>query len=78
MERRKQGFSVPLARWLRTDLSGLLRERLLVENTLAGVVDAAAVKTQVEEHLAGTRSHAKRLWALLVLAEWVKTQNVTL
>jgi len=78
MERRKQGFSVPLARWLRTNLSGLLQERLLAENTLAEVVDAGALKTQVEEHLAGTRSHAKRLWALLVLAEWVKSQNVTL
>jgi len=78
MERRKQGFSVPLARWLRIDLSGLLQERLLAENTLAGVVDATALKTQVEEHLAGTRSHAKRLWALLVLAEWVKSAGVSL
>ncbi|MRR50485.1 MAG: asparagine synthase (glutamine-hydrolyzing), partial [Rhodocyclaceae bacterium] len=78
MERRKQGFSVPLARWLRTDLAGLLQERLLTEDTLAGVVDTTALQTQVREHLANTRSHAKRLWALLVLAEWMKTQNVTL
>jgi asparagine synthase (glutamine-hydrolysing) len=78
MARRKMGFSVPLARWLRTDLADTLRQRLLTEDTLAPFVRLEPLHRQVEEHLAGTKSHAKRLWALLVLAEWMKNQHVEL
>jgi asparagine synthase (glutamine-hydrolysing) len=78
MARRKMGFSVPLARWLRTDLADTLRQRLLTEDTLAPFVRLEPLRRQVEEHLAGTKSHAKRLWALLVLAEWMNTFRATL
>jgi asparagine synthase (glutamine-hydrolysing) len=76
MERGKMGFSIPLARWLRTDLADLVRERLLVEPTLAPWINAEPVKRQVEEHLSGKASHSKRLWALLILAEWMKVFGI--
>lgn len=76
MDRRKMGFSIPLARWLRTDLADLVRERLLVEQTLAPWINAEPVKRQVEEHLSGKASHSKRLWALLILAEWMKAFGI--
>jgi asparagine synthase (glutamine-hydrolysing) len=70
LERGKMGFSPPLARWLRGDLSGLLRERLVAESGLAPWFDQGVIARMVTEHVNGTASHAKRLWALLVLAEW--------
>ncbi|HEX8963799.1 MAG TPA: asparagine synthase (glutamine-hydrolyzing), partial [Rhodocyclaceae bacterium] len=76
MERGKMGFSIPLARWLRGDLADLVRERLLAEQTLAPWINVAPVQRQVEEHLSGQASHSKRLWALLILAEWMKVFGI--
>lgn len=71
MDRPKQGFSAPLARWLREDFGSLLRERLLDNRTLAPWFDQALVARYVEEHLSGKGSHSQRLWPLLVLAIWI-------
>jgi asparagine synthase (glutamine-hydrolysing) len=71
MDRPKQGFSAPLARWLREDFGQLLRERLLDNRTLAPWFDQAQVARYVEEHLSGKGSHSQRLWPLLVLAIWI-------
>jgi asparagine synthase (glutamine-hydrolysing) len=71
MDRPKQGFSAPLARWLREDFGPLLRERLLDNRTLAPWFDQELVARYVEEHLSGKGSHSQRLWPLLVLAIWI-------
>jgi asparagine synthase (glutamine-hydrolysing) len=71
MDRPKQGFSAPLARWLREDFGPLLRERLIERQTLAPWFDQAQVTRYVEEHLSGRGSHSQKLWPLLVLAIWV-------
>ena len=76
MDRPKQGFSAPLARWLREDFGPLLRERLLDQQTLAPWFDQAQVTRYVEEHLSGRGSHSQRLWPLLVLAIWIKRFGV--
>jgi asparagine synthase (glutamine-hydrolysing) len=71
IERPKQGFGFPLARWMRTDLRHLLRhvagESRLVQ---AGVFNHAYVEQLVEEHLQGRRDHNFRLWILLNLEVW--------
>jgi asparagine synthase (glutamine-hydrolysing) len=61
--RPKQGFTIPLARWFRTELSdqilGLARSSRLGDN---GVVDLQAVARMAEQHVRGTRDHSKALW----------------
>lgn len=71
LERRKQGFSTPIGKWLRGDLAELMKERLLVEKRLQPWLDGVAVKRLVEDHLSGKRPNARRLWNFLVAAEWV-------
>ncbi len=78
MERGKMGFSAPMPGWLRNELAPLLRERLLVEKRLAPLVRQEVVNRYVEEHIDGTTSHSKRLWPLLVLAEWLERYRVPL
>jgi len=78
MDRPKQGFSVPLARWLREDLGDMLRETLLVRQTLAPWFRQDAVRQQVEDHMAGRTSNAMRLWAMFVLALWIERYQVAI
>ena len=76
LEAPKRGFGIPLGRWLREDLSGMLRETLL-EGSLAngGILRKDALAGLIAEHLSGRADHGHRLWALLVLARWVDRQR---
>jgi asparagine synthase (glutamine-hydrolysing) len=70
--RRKQGFGVPLGRWLREDLAASLKETLLDGWFLGlGFFRPVAVRGLINDHLCGKADHRHRLWALLVLARWL-------
>lgn len=71
LERNKQGFSSPVAKWLRGDLAGLLQERLIAERRLDPWLEPAKVDAMVTDHLSGAASHARDLWSFLVMAEWL-------
>jgi asparagine synthase (glutamine-hydrolyzing) len=70
--RRKRGLSVPLSAWLRGPLQEWARARLacfaLAE---AGVRQHAALEL-LAEHSARKADHARALWTLLVLGEWLE------
>jgi asparagine synthase (glutamine-hydrolysing) len=71
--RGKQGFMVPLARWLRTDLRDLMEELLSPACVRArGLWRADAVEILKQEHLSGRRSHGDRLWTLMVAELWAR------
>jgi asparagine synthase (glutamine-hydrolysing) len=73
LSHRKQGFMVPLARWLRTDLRPLLDDLLSPEQVRArGLFGVDQVERLKREHAAGHRSHADRLWALMMAELWVR------
>jgi len=78
MDRPKKGFSVPLSRWLKDDLAGMLRDTLVDKRTLAPWFRQEVVERTVNEHLSGRGSHSARLWPLLVLALWVERFRVPL
>jgi len=69
--RRKVGFSVPLALWLRTDLRATMQE-ILAESEVRrlGYLRWAEVERIKAEHLAGRANHENRLWALINLVTW--------
>jgi len=70
--RRKQGFAVPVARWLREELAEPLRDELAPEKIeREGLFEAGAVSRLVEEHMSGRRDHRKPLWTLFVLERWL-------
>ncbi len=67
----KQGFELPVARWLRADLAPYAREVLLDPGAAArGWIEPAAVEGLIEAHAAGRADHGRRLWALLTLELW--------
>lgn len=72
-ERPKQGFSVPIADWLRGELKDWAEE-LLNENLLRtqGYFDYVHIRKIWDEHKKGRGSHAQKLWTLLMFQAWHK------
>lgn len=68
--RGKQGFGVPVGQWLRHELRGWARERLIGNRALAAWFRPAAIEQLLAEHDSGRVNHGKRLWALLMVAVW--------
>jgi asparagine synthase (glutamine-hydrolysing) len=70
LDRPKQGFSVPLAEWLRGDLRERARELLLDPAALGrGAFREPAVRALLDEHDAGV-DRSQRIWALIMLEQW--------
>ena len=71
LDRRKQGFGIPLGNWFRGGLTGLFSD--VLESPRAkqrGYFEPAFVQRLLREHLAGQRDHTLRLWQLLVFELW--------
>jgi len=71
LERRKQGFGIPLGAWFRGGLTDLFADVLHSPRTeQRGYFEASFVRRLTDEHLAGKRDHTLRLWQLLVFELW--------
>jgi asparagine synthase (glutamine-hydrolysing) len=71
LTRRKMGFPVPLARWLRGAHWPVVEE--FVTSTRAasrGLLNGSEVRRLAAEHRSGRADHAERLWLLINLEIW--------
>lgn len=69
--RPKHGFTAPLNRWLRRDLSVLVEDLLSPARIrMQGYWDAAAIEELVLKHRAGDDTLGKRVWLLLAWQLW--------
>lgn len=71
--RRKQGFSVPLAKWMQRGLDGRL-EQLAGSDALAGsgIIDPGGLSEVIREHRSGARDHGQAIWSLLMFDAFLK------
>jgi asparagine synthase (glutamine-hydrolysing) len=67
----KQGFSIPVAAWLRGPLQGFARETLSA-GTLSrqGWLDPATVTHLLDRHCAGQEDLSRQLWGLIAFTLW--------
>ena len=71
VHRRKQGFGVPLARWLRGPLRPFLEDVLHPDGlTRTGLFSPRAVARLVAEHIGNKANHASALWTLVSFELW--------
>ena len=71
LTRRKQGFGVPIAQWLRGPLRPMMEEALDPARVRRiGLLDPGRVSSLMAEHVAGQRDHRRVLWSLLVFDLW--------
>jgi asparagine synthase (glutamine-hydrolysing) len=70
---RKQGFMIPLGRWLRTDLRPVMEDLLSPDVVRGrGLFIPEFAERLKREHLAGVRSHSDRLWTLMMAELWMR------
>jgi asparagine synthase (glutamine-hydrolysing) len=67
----KQGFSIPLAGWLRGPLEPFARETLSpAALERQGCLDPAAVTPLIDAHCAGKEDLSRQLWGLMAFTLW--------
>jgi asparagine synthase (glutamine-hydrolysing) len=73
LDRKKEGFSIPMKQWLKRELKPLM-ERLLAPERLAarGLIDPAETRRLIDEHCAGRANHAHVLFSLMVFERWAE------
>jgi asparagine synthase (glutamine-hydrolysing) len=69
--RKKRGLSVPLGAWLRGPLHDWAEAALSRPALDRLGLDRRVVRQLFEEHRCRTADHARALWALIVLSEWL-------
>ncbi len=68
---RKQGFSIPIAAWLRGPLQPFARETLAAATLeRQGLLDPAAVAPLLDRHCSGREDLSRQLWGLMALTLW--------
>jgi asparagine synthase (glutamine-hydrolysing) len=73
LQKRKQGFAIPIARWLRNELKDLMSDTLSDRSFRErGVFNESGVRNLVREHLSAERDHSEPLWLLLTYEMWAR------
>ncbi len=71
--RKKMGFSVPLASWLRHELKPICERELFAENScLLSYFDPAKIRNYWDQHQSGKFDHSALLWSMLMFCLWFK------
>jgi asparagine synthase (glutamine-hydrolysing) len=73
LARRKQGFVVPLAQWLRGDVRALAESVLFDASANDGWLEQRAVTKLWQRHQSGLRDYSRPLWAILMFRMWQRT-----
>jgi asparagine synthase (glutamine-hydrolysing) len=74
LDRRKQGFSIPLDHWLQVELKELVMDYLSESRVrAAGILDWTMVRQLKEDFYAGTRRLKSPLWFMVAFEMWRET-----
>ena len=74
LTRKKMGFPVPFALWMKEQWQGVARDILLDRRTRErGIIDPVAAERLIAEHASGRQEGGDALWSLLNLELWYRT-----
>lgn len=78
VDRKKQGFSIPIREWLRSDLSYLLEDYLNVRAIKdMGLFNPEKVDSVLQEFKKGQNIDATKIWLLLNFSMWYSKQHLS-
>jgi asparagine synthase (glutamine-hydrolysing) len=71
INRRKKGFGMPVAKWLRGPLREMLLDTLATDKIRReGFFEPAYVQRLLDEHLSRRKDNRKQLWTLFIFERW--------
>jgi asparagine synthase (glutamine-hydrolysing) len=70
LHRPKLGFPVPIRHWLQAGELLDWAHQMLASSQADELIDIGAVRRMLDEHLAGTSDHSRRLWTVLIFMLW--------
>lgn len=73
LQKRKQGFGIPIAKWFREDLKPLMLD-LLADRKFRerGIFDVAGITACYQRHLSGIQDFSELLWLVLTYEMWAR------
>ncbi len=72
IDRPKKGFGMPVAKWVKGELRGFVRDMFSPERlNRRGLFNAAYVQRLLDEHERGVADHRKLIWTLLMFEVWL-------
>lgn len=70
--RKKKGFGIPIAKWIRTDLRDFVKNHL--ENKkLNGFYNREVISTLWDNHQSGKENNSKIIWMLVIFSGWLNS-----
>jgi asparagine synthase (glutamine-hydrolysing) len=76
--RKKMGFSIPLAAWLRGPLADTMKRAVLNPALLdTGIFNANFLKQMVDEHQSSAKDHSTTLWSVLMFDAFLRKNGAT-
>jgi asparagine synthase (glutamine-hydrolysing) len=69
LDRKKQGFAMPIGRWLAGELRSWMEDEL-APSRIGDFFQPAVVRRLMDEHIAGRADHRKPLWTMLAFQQW--------
>lgn len=72
--RRKMGFSIPLAEWLRGTLRPMVEE-VLADRAAMAPLDASTIREVAGELFEACVDHSSRIWSLLMYGLWRRSNR---
>ena len=74
----KHGYTVPIANWMNTDLRDFTNDTLHPNNLKKhNIFNSKFVSKLLKEHQLGKKNNYKKLWPIIVLTNWISTNNVS-
>lgn len=71
IHRRKAGFMIPLATWLKSDLREMVEDLCSKEKLdRDGIFSATGVRRMLDDHFNNVRDHRKLIWTVLAFQIW--------
>ena len=71
--RKKQGFSAPLAEWIRKEGREYIENFLLSDKTLnRGILNPEFIKKKIENHINGKENNRLIIWSFLCFEYWCR------
>ncbi len=71
INRKKEGFSIPIKNWLRTDLRDLMKEKLeRPAFSRERLFNQRFINKLMKLHIRGDKNYSHQLWALMMFGMW--------